>query len=117
MIIPTACSFFARFPPFWRNLGAQAPRQHVFFTHQRVAERGQQVQSTSTFSQAERADHALAKDLLYVPERMLHFGPGPDFELLGSLLMLFPLLNPKITVITEHVLFVPWRRLPAGIMS
>ena len=42
-ISPSICSFFARFPPFRRKTGALALRQQVFFTHQQVAERGQQV--------------------------------------------------------------------------
>jgi hypothetical protein len=42
VIIPTVCSFFARFPPFWSNLGALvALRQQVFSTTQEVAERSQ----------------------------------------------------------------------------
>jgi hypothetical protein len=38
MIIPSDYSFSARFPPFWRNSGALAQRQQVFFTDEQVAE-------------------------------------------------------------------------------
>ncbi|WP_206768791.1 MULTISPECIES: hypothetical protein, partial [unclassified Marinobacter] len=46
------CSIFAYFPPFWRKTGELTLRQQVFFTHQQVAERSQQVQSVTVFGQA-----------------------------------------------------------------
>ena len=78
---PLFCSFFARFPPFWRNSGTLALRQQVFFTYQQVAERSQQMQSVTVFSKATIADFAIAKDLFDVPEWVFHFGPGAGFEL------------------------------------
>jgi hypothetical protein len=40
-----------------------ALRQQIFFTHQQVAERGQQVQPVIVFGQAAIADFAVTKDL------------------------------------------------------
>jgi len=87
------------------------------------------VQSVTVFSQATIADFAIAKDLFDVSEWMLHLGPGAGFELFSfqltvvqfltragasgnepgdvfTIFMLIPLLNHKITGITEHALLV-----------
>ena len=111
--------FLARFPPFWRKTGALALRQHVFFTDQQVAERGQQMQPVVVLGQAAIADFAITKDLLDVPEGMLDLGTNARFDLLSfqfvriqllsgtrpfgnepgdvlAVLMLIPLLNAKV---------------------
>ena len=66
--------FFARFPTFWRKTGALALRQHVFFTDQQVAKRGQQMQPVAVLGKAAIADLAITKDPLDVPEGMLDLG-------------------------------------------
>ena len=87
------------------------------------------MQSVTVFSKATIADFAIAKDLFDVPEWVFHFGPGAGFELFSfqltvvqfltrartlgnepgyvfTIFMLIPLLNSKITGITEHALLV-----------
>ena len=84
--------FFARFPPFWRKTGTLALRQHVFFTNQQVAERGQQMQPVVVLGQAAIADFAVAENLLDVPEGMLDFGTNTRFYFLGFQLVRIQLL-------------------------
>ncbi len=60
-----------------------ALRQQIFFTHQQVAERSQQMQSVVVFGQPAIADFAVTKDLFDVPEGMLHFGTNTDFDFFG----------------------------------
>ncbi len=111
---------FAHFPPFWRKTGALALRQHVFFTDQQVAERGQQMQPVIVLCKAAIADLAITEDLLDVPEGMLHFGTNTGFDFFSfqfvgiqrlpgarsfgnepgdvfAVLVLIPLLNAKWT--------------------
>ena len=95
------------------------------------------MQSVTVFGQAAIADFVVAKDLFNVPERMFDFGPGAGFELLGfqftgvqflptagafgnepgyilAISMLIPLLNAKITGITEHALLVAVEKVASG---
>ena len=129
--------FLARFPPFWRKTGALALRQHVFFTDQQVAERGQQMQPVVVFGKTAVADFAVAEDLLDIPERMLDLGTNTGFDFLGfqligiqllpgarpfgnepgdvfAVLMLIPLLNTKVTGITKDSLFFAMQQLVGG---
>src|SRR5690554_6599454 len=84
--------FFARFPPFWRKTGTLALRQHVLFTNQQVAERGQQMQPVVVLGQAVMADFAVAENLLDVPAGMLDFGTNTRFYFLGFQLVSIQLL-------------------------
>jgi len=60
--------FLACFPTFWRKTGALVSlRQHVVFTNQQVAERGQKMQPV-VVGKAAIADFAAAEDLLDVPK-------------------------------------------------
>lgn len=85
------------------------------------------MQSIGVFGESAIANLAVTEDLFNVPERMLHLGTNTGFDFLGfqlvgiqflpgarpfgnelgdvfAILMLIPLLNPKITGITEHAL-------------
>jgi len=129
--------FFARFPPFWRKTGALALCQQVFFTNQQVAERSRQMQTVGVFGESAIADLAVTEDLFNVPERMLHLGTNTGFDFFGfqlvgiqflpsprpfgdeprdvfAILMLIPLLNAKITGITEHALLFTVQQLTGG---
>ena len=79
-LFPVICVFLARFPPFWRETGALALRQHVFFANQQAAERGQQIQPVVVLGQAAIADFAVTEDLLDIPERMLGLSTDTGFD-------------------------------------
>jgi len=95
------------------------------------------MESVTVFGQAAIANLAVAKGLFDVPEWVLDLGTGAGFELLGlqltvvqllaragalcnkpgyilAILMLIPLLNPKITRITEHALLVAMKKVASG---
>ena len=114
-----------------------ALRQHVFFTDQQVAERGQQMQPVIVLCKAAIADLAITEDLLNVPEGMLHFGTNTGFDFLGfqlvgiqllpgarsfgnepgdvfAVLMLIPLLNAKVPGIAENSLLLTMQQLVSG---
>jgi len=128
---------FARFQPFWRKTGALALRQQVFFAHQQVAERRQQMQPVVVLGEAAIADFAVTKDLFDVPEGMLHFGTNTGFDFLGfqfvgiqllpgagapgdesghilTVLMFVPLLNAKVTGVTKDSLLFTMQQFTGG---
>jgi len=95
------------------------------------------VQPVSVFSQAAIANLAIVKDLLDVSDGMFHFGPGAGFKLLSlqlagihisaragafgnepkdvlTIFMLIPLLNSRITRITEHASLVTVEKVASG---
>lgn len=71
---PVICMFFGRFLPFWRKTGALALSQHVFFTNQQVADRGQQMQPVVVLGKTAIADFALAEDPCSLPCNSLSVG-------------------------------------------
>ena len=95
------------------------------------------MQPVVVLGQAAIADFAVTKDLFDVPEGMLHLGANTGFDFLGfqfvggqrlpgagsfgdepgyvvTVLMLFPLLNAKVTGITKDALFVTVQQLTGG---
>ena len=72
-LFPRYLYIFCLFPAILAEKGSLILRQQVFFTHQKIAERSQQVQPVGVLREAAIADLAVAEHLLDVPERMFHF--------------------------------------------
>src|SRR5690554_3249352 len=131
---PCGCSFFARIPPFRRNPGALALGQQVFFSHQQVAERSQQMKPITIFGKAAVADLAVTENLLDVAERMFDLSSDTRLNLLGlsqeiaerfalawstsdepgdtvPMLMLIPPVNTAVPGVTENALLIAVQQL------